>query len=239
MRAQRSRARGSIDSRRPVVSLLRLSSPAIKLSLAIRTNTRTASTTLTAVLLRWPRRRRGSRNSVWIPPVQCSVRIISPVLLPAAMPGHEAEADLLGQTPCAPMGGRLERAHGRRYHRQFLAPADPPWPSAARPALDAREPLVLVTPSPQTHRALGYPRRSAITRSAWPSALSITTRARRPSAGGSRGDRTHHANSTRSPAFTANAACFMQLRRRRSILNSVTEPLMPQPEHRKRNRATP
>ncbi len=78
------------------------------------------------------------------------------VLLPDAMHGHEAEADLLGQTPRAPMGGVLGRAHGRRYYRQFLSSANPARPSAAMPALEAREPFALVTPSPQTHRALGY-----------------------------------------------------------------------------------
>ncbi|ACL55381.1 conserved hypothetical protein [Methylobacterium nodulans ORS 2060] len=61
----------------PVLTPLRLSTPAITSSRAISASARTASTTSAGVLVRWPRRRRGRRCSVWAPPTQCSVSTIS------------------------------------------------------------------------------------------------------------------------------------------------------------------
>ena len=54
----------------PVRSLLRFRMPAMRSSLAMRTSSRTAAMMSGEVLLRWPRRRRGKRISVWMPPIQ-------------------------------------------------------------------------------------------------------------------------------------------------------------------------
>src|SRR3954454_20961790 len=61
----------------PVVRPSRVRKPAMASSFMIRARPRTASTTSAGVALRCPRRRRGSRCSVWAPPAQCSTRTIS------------------------------------------------------------------------------------------------------------------------------------------------------------------
>ena len=48
----------------PVLTPLRLRTPAITSSRAISASVRTASVTSAGVLVRWPRRRRGNRYSV-------------------------------------------------------------------------------------------------------------------------------------------------------------------------------
>ena len=56
----------------PVLRPLRLRRPAIRSSLAINANSRTASMMSAGVLLRCPRRRFGKRISLWMPPDQCT-----------------------------------------------------------------------------------------------------------------------------------------------------------------------
>jgi hypothetical protein len=97
-------------------------------------------------------------------------------------------------------GPRGQRRLGAvKLLRQFLAPGDAARPSTPMPTPEPRDPLALVLPLPEAHRALGYPR------SLGNLAQRISLRAqhhysrRMPNDWGSRCDRNHDASSARPP----------------------------------------